>query len=250
VPNFTEGLSRHPFLAVEQVPISFVEIEKLKLKFHMYGEYTEFRVRTLLTKEHETVDWISTFSKEDVFWDIGANIGIYTLFAAARGAHVFAFEPSPTNFWLLNQNVALNDLGNVTCMSLAIAKRREVTGFNVDLSPAAAGINQVNSKITSLLVQTYPIDDLVFSLNIPAPRFLKLDVDGNELEILEGGLRALSLSSTRAVMCEVDESNRPLTSEIHALMVSSGFQRVITRHPPYFEQNYYLPSANHLFLKD
>lgn len=207
-------------------------------------------MRTLLTKEHETVDWISMFNEGDVLWDIGANIGIYSLFAAIRGVRVFAFEPSPTNFWLLNQNVVLNNFENVTCMSLAIAKKTEVAGFKVDLSPAAAGVNQVSSKITSLLVQTYSIDDLVLSMNFDAPRFLKLDVDGNELEILQGGIRVLSLPSTRAVMCEVDESDRATTSEIHALMKSAGFQTVITRHPPYFDQNYYLPSANHLFLKN
>ena len=247
VPNFTAGLRSLDYLDTSAVPVATVNSPAGALKFLMYGEYTEFRIRTLLTKEVETIAWISKMSAENVLWDIGANIGLYSVFAGNCGLNVFAFEPSPTNFWLLNQNVALNNLASVKCLPLAVAGGTEIVNFTVDLSPAAAGTNQISDKSSGTLVQAYSINDLVQSAACSWPNHLKIDVDGIELDILKSAESVLSSDRLTSVMCEVDESDASSLTNIHSLLNSFGFNSVTTRHAPYFDDNYYLPRANHLF---
>ena len=249
MPNFTDGLEVLPFLDVNRVPQSTIATSVGLLHFHMYGEYTEFRVRTILTKEPETIQWIESMRPGEHLWDIGANIGIYTCFAGLQGVRVSAFEPSPTNFWLLNQNVHLNSLNKVRCLPIAVSGSTGLVGFTVDLNPAAAGVNQISSLTDGLRTQSYSLDDLITVGGLTPPTHLKIDVDGIELEILRGGTTLLQSDGLQSVMCEVDESDSVTTERIHELLRGSGFSSVTTRHAPYFNENYYLPRANHLFSK-
>jgi FkbM family methyltransferase len=247
MPNFTEGLPKLDYLDETAVPRVAVNTPFGELKFQMYGQYTEFRIRTLLTKEPETVTWISEMNPGEELWDIGANTGIYSLLAGIRGVSVCAFEPSPTNFWLLNQNAALNENVRIRCLPLAIADSTGLVPFDVDLTPAAAGVNQIGKSSLLTVIPSYSLDDLCKSNLMKSPQHLKIDVDGIELEILRGSRSLLQSRGVQSVMCEVDESDVSTTSSIHALLTSAGFGSVTTRFPPYFEDNYYLPRANHLF---
>jgi len=83
--NFVEGLEKLPFYHENQLPMATVNTKLGDIKFTMYGETTEFRVRTLFTKEPETIAWIDSFKTGEVFWDIGANIGLYGIYAAKKG---------------------------------------------------------------------------------------------------------------------------------------------------------------------
>ena len=66
---------------------------------------------TLFTKEPATIEWIAGFNADDVLVDIGANVGMYSIWSArTRGVRVFAFEPEAQNFALLNRNIVANDL--------------------------------------------------------------------------------------------------------------------------------------------
>ena len=69
-----------------------------------------WRARTSLTKEPETLEWINTFEDADVLWDIGANVGVYSLYAALRRLTVLAFEPSSANSYVLSRNVEINKM--------------------------------------------------------------------------------------------------------------------------------------------
>ena len=81
------------------------------LKFVVPNWINRFRVETFATKETETLDWIDTFEKKTVFWDIGANVGLYSCYAAKRfNCKVYAFEPSIFNLELLGRNISINQL--------------------------------------------------------------------------------------------------------------------------------------------
>ena len=69
-----------------------------------------WRARTSLTKEPETLEWINTFEDADVLWDIGANVGVYSLYAALRRLTVLAFEPSSANSYVRSRNVEINKM--------------------------------------------------------------------------------------------------------------------------------------------
>ena len=108
-PNFLKGLKVMDFISEDDVPIINLDTPLGVIKSFSFGKTSEFRFRTLLTKEPETIAWINSFEKDSIFWDIGANIGIYSLYAALiQSVQVVSFEPSSFNYFLLNKNIYLN----------------------------------------------------------------------------------------------------------------------------------------------
>jgi tRNA G46 methylase TrmB len=91
-------------------------VRGLTIRASVSSEIEEFRVNTYSTKEPDTLDWIDANLRDgDIVFDIGANIGLYTLYAAKRNPRctVYAFEPAFQNFASLCRNIALNALTNV-----------------------------------------------------------------------------------------------------------------------------------------
>ena len=90
-----------------------VKHKELKFQFFIPNRINYMRVDTFSTKEPETLQWIDTFKKKNTFWDIGANIGLYSCYAVKRAeSQVYAFEPTVFNLELLAKNVYLNSLSN------------------------------------------------------------------------------------------------------------------------------------------
>ena len=75
---------------------------------------TEWRVDTFFSKEPETLDWIDKFNLKEkiIFWDVGANIGLYSLYAGIKHKNIdiVSFEPSSSNLRVLSRNISLNKL--------------------------------------------------------------------------------------------------------------------------------------------
>jgi len=86
-----------------------------------------WRARAIMTKEPGALEWIDSMVPGSVFWDIGANIGVLTLYAAMRGdLKVWAFEPAAVNYYNLVANCELNGLERrVRCLQLGFTTRRE-----------------------------------------------------------------------------------------------------------------------------
>ena len=97
----------------------------LEMCFSVPNELNHFRVTTFATKEPETLEWIDQLPEGCVLWDIGANVGLYTVYAALRrNCHVVAFEPSVFNLELLTRNLHLNGLHQqVTLLPLALSDK-------------------------------------------------------------------------------------------------------------------------------
>ena len=89
------------------------QILKKSIKFFIPNKVVEWRVDTFFTKEPETLEWINSFENNDetIFWDIGANIGLYSIYNALKNykSSTFAFEPSTSNLRVL-RNISINDL--------------------------------------------------------------------------------------------------------------------------------------------
>jgi FkbM family methyltransferase len=123
-----------------------------------------------------------------VIFDIGANVGFYSLLASVltgSTGHVFAFEPLPRNLSLLRRHIALNKSDNITVIDAAVARESGSTRF-MNGNPASSGICE-NGELT---VRTVALDDI----NLPKPArvdLLKIDVEGAELSVLQGGRRLI-----------------------------------------------------------
>ena len=79
--------------------------------FSVPNKLNNYRVDTFSTKEPETLDWIDKITENSIIWDIGANVGLYSIYAAkSKNCKVYAFEPSVFNLELLARNIYINNL--------------------------------------------------------------------------------------------------------------------------------------------
>ena len=199
------------------------------------------RVRAYLTREPETVEWIAEYVKAGgVFYDIGANIGLYSIFAAKRlngKLEVYSFEPESQNYASLNKNVYINGLsGSITTLCLAVSDSSRVDRFYVNRHlRAGEAIHQFGSPRDDMGNPFPPVhqqgmmgvslDDLCFSLGLEFPTHIKIDVDGHESSVIEGANRVLSDPRLQSVMLEITET--PTRSdgvrEIYARFQTAGF---------------------------
>jgi FkbM family methyltransferase len=170
-----------------------------------------WRCRTYETKEPETLTWIDGFSKDDVLFDVGANIGLYSLYAGKRGVRVYSFEPEGQNYAGLANNCLNNRLDNVTPYCLALAEREHfdllyVTSTNPGDSQHNLGEkNPMYSRECSgtqgIFAST--LDALCFERGFPIPQHIKIDVDGLEDRILQGAQKVLAHPQFRSLLLEI-----------------------------------------------
>lgn len=125
----------------------------------------------------------------DVVFDIGANVGFFTLLAAklAKGGVVYAFEPLPRNLDYLRRHIEMNKVPNAEVFAVAVAEERGVARFAVAEHPAMGGLAEGGG----LEVATDTLDQLVAEARIRKPDFIKIDVEGAEHDVLRGAAAVL-----------------------------------------------------------
>jgi FkbM family methyltransferase len=175
--------------------------------FQCHSMVDVMRARTLMSKESGTVDWIRTHVKPgQVFYDVGANIGLYTMLCGARvgerGA-LYAFEPHVVNVHTLMQNVRANGLGRIVMvMSCALSDCEGHFDFNYLSDVSGSSNSQLNGTRDGAEREFEPvfterkfattIDALIASGAVRPADHVKIDVDGNEMLILRGMTGMLS----------------------------------------------------------
>ena len=193
-----------------------VSYRALRMTFAAPNWLNQYRVSTFATKEPETLEWIDAIPAESILWDVGANIGLYTIYAAKkRNCRVFAFEPSVFNLELLARNIFLNGLQNqVTIVPIALNDKVGASLFrmsNTDwggaLSTFGQDFDQNGAPLKNIFeYQTLGVSmaDVVKLLGIQAPQFIKIDVDGIEHFILRGGKDVLA--KVDSVLIEINDN--------------------------------------------
>jgi FkbM family methyltransferase len=199
---------------------------------------TEYETRLhSCQKEPDTVEWIETIMKPgDTFYDIGANVGAYSLVAAKyfQGAvKVYAFEPAFLNFTQLCRNLFLNGCQEIVVpLPVALSDNTKIDAFNYhDLVPGGSlhtlgeAIDYKGERFEPVLKQhvlSYRSDDLIAQFNLRVPNHIKIDVDGIELSVLRGANRTLSNAALRSIVVELEEGENE--AQISELVFSKGFQ--------------------------
>lgn len=202
----------------------------------IYLRVTSKAERTRLkacAKEPFTVDWINQWVRPgDVFYDIGSNVGVYSLVAAKKvggGARVFAFDPSYANVASLGANVVLNEVvDRITPLPVALSASTGLAVFalrSLDAGSARHTLGDGPSAEGPVIyrqpVMTFRLDDLIETVGLPLPNHIKLDVDGGELAVLEGAARALGSPSLRSMLIEVSTS---MSDEITQALARYGLR--------------------------
>ncbi len=162
-------------------------------------------------KEPWTVQVIETLEPGEVFYDIGANVGSYTLLARARKLVVVAFEPIAENYATLIRNLALNSmLDQVIVIPLALGPMVGLTWIHISdmRSGAASHLMTSDTQKRSYHKQLLPVmtgDKLLELYDLPRPHALKIDTDGSEPDVLRGLEETLKGEQLRVMMIELHD---------------------------------------------
>jgi FkbM family methyltransferase len=167
----------------------------------------------------------------DCVWDVGANVGYYTTRMATlcgSSGHVYAFEPSPTNFDRLNR--AIIGLNNATAMPIALSEQNGKAFLRQGDDSFGATSRLVPEHEASISVSMATGDRLVMEGLAKEPNVIKIDVEGHELQTLHGLRAQLTGHALRDIFVEVhfgllEQARRTeAPATIVQLLKSAGFQ--------------------------
>ncbi|HYL33478.1 MAG TPA: FkbM family methyltransferase [Stellaceae bacterium] len=256
----TEALSpgdEHLYQVIERVPTSRGDVT-----FYCLGDTARWRALSLLTKEPETIEWIDSFSDGDTFWDVGANVGVYSLYAAInRRIRVLAFEPSAANYFLLNRNIELNKLDGIVqglCVAFSDDDRIDAlnmlsTGLGGALSSFGEPIDPFGKTFSARFRQGaigFSIDAFIDHFRPTFPNHLKIDVDGIEDRIIAGAQRTLADGRLKSLSIELDSGRVEYTNSVVARVERAGLLLMARRHSDMIESGEYKSIFNYQFRRN
>jgi FkbM family methyltransferase len=148
------------------------------------------------------ISWLENFTKDDVFLDVGANVGTYSIPAGILAKKVISIELDPINVYCLHTNIFLNNLQDkITILPLACGNTKSIQeifyrDFSMGDALQSVGREQIlpTHKNKSFTMQqfTVTIDSLFEDYEIPTPTKIKIDVDGNEEIVLGGAWKTIA----------------------------------------------------------
>jgi FkbM family methyltransferase len=139
--------------------------------------------------DYEELKFLEKFLRaEDVFYDVGANAGAYSVFAAGLGCRVVSFEPVPATFARLKENAELNDTGKFSLRRCAVGSSKGSLKMTVHQGPGNH-VLQSDEVADFVEVEVTTLDREL--LDLPGPTFIKADIEGFELEMLRGATQVL-----------------------------------------------------------
>jgi FkbM family methyltransferase len=221
--------------------VNVLEAFGREYRFKCYSAKEVRRVKRLFTKEPGTIDWlVKTLRPDDVFYDVGANVGVYSIFAGhqmGESGRVYAFEPHLANVASLLANCEVNELrGRVHVIAIPLSNKDGFGHFHYfsldhSLSQSQFGRTVVDGEpfqpVTSEIKYGCRIDTLIEQGLAPPPTLIKIDVDGLEGEIVEG--MEVLLHSPRAPRSVQIELAEDTAEGITARMRAAGYA-LVSRH--------------------
>ncbi len=229
------------------------------IKFYAPTPLLQMRAGTVLVKEPDMIRWLDGLPPDAVLWDIGANVGVFTLYAAvARRARVLAFEPAAANFNALAHNISLNQLNDRVCAyCLAFAGATGLGSLNIGSSAMGTAMSQFG-KVgemsrywnggagTSHGMVGLSVDEFIEQFQPSFPTHLKVDVDGLEWPILQGAVKTLCDPRLRAAMVELSLTQPAERDQAMCLLAGAGLKFVTHGEAQGGGDE---QAANHLFVR-
>lgn len=222
-----EIIRRGVSLLREQSLISFINevLKYLRRRIEVFRGYTALSVNNttaqfvvnerdvicktrsrLQEEEYELVSILREVSEDDVFYDIGANTGLYSCFVSKRcdRCQVVAFEPYPPNITELKANTNLNNPKRISIFDIALSDTSGTISFSTPEEPTPGhGTGSIAGSPTGESVRTRRGDELISDGEVSPPNIVKIDVEGAEPLVIDGLRKALSNDSCRLVFCEL-----------------------------------------------
>ncbi|MDC0450143.1 FkbM family methyltransferase [Pelagibacteraceae bacterium] len=232
---------------------SSVDICEKKTYFFTPNQTIKWRVDTLFTKEPETIEWINSFDKKKkiIFWDIGSNIGLYSIYAAQmyNDIDIVSFEPSTSNLRILSRNISVNNLvekikinqlplGEKQNTNLIMHESEFIEGWS--MNTFGDPIDHQGKKFKSK--QSYSIfgNNINFYIEnkiLDFPNYIKIDVDGLEHKILKGGNKCLENEKLESISIELNENYIEQFEEVTRIMKEHNFLIKQKKHAKMFDKS-------------
>ena len=231
------------------------------------NQLIKWRVKTLYEKEPETLEWINNFKQnnEIIFWDIGANIGLYSIYAALKfeNIRIMSFEPSSSNLRILSRNISINSLQNkIKICQLPLSHlpnhfsmmkesffieggAMNTFGENKDFE-GKEFFSRMNYSIFGTSINSL-LDQKLLDL----PNYIKIDVDGIEHLILKGAENYLIDPNIKEILIEINENFIDQKKYVLEIMKKNNFKFIWKKNNIDFIQNKSLNNTfNYLFTKN
>jgi FkbM family methyltransferase len=150
---------------------------------------------------------LAAVRKGDTVWDVGANVGVYAAQFAERGAaSVVCFEPAPAAVEALQRRfpaVSPQTANPVRIVPIALSNQRGTALFSADGASPNNQIGGADRSKPTIEIQVRSADEAQAEFALPTPNVVKIDVEGYELEVVEGAAQVLSSKHVRSVFIEV-----------------------------------------------
>jgi len=242
-------------------------INSKEIIFFCPNKLIEWRVKTFSQKEPETLEWIDNFDSngKTIFWDIGANIGLYSIYAATKfdSLDIFAFEPSTSNLRVLSRNISLNNFEKkIKIVTQPLSNiENQFSFFNESNFKEGGALNtfQENYNFTgkSFKVENNyqilgtSINKLIGEKILELPDFIKIDVDGIEHLILKGGNNFLKDKKIKSILVEVNENFLNQFASIKEIMYENNFTLLKKeRNDAFYKNPEFEKMYNYIFQKN
>ena len=223
-----------------------INILNTKTSFFIPNRLIEWRVDTFFTKEPETLEWIDGFEKKDnlIFWDIGANIGLYSIYNVIKNKNSvsISFEPSSSNLRVLTRNVSINKLeNNIKVFPLPLTnKDNQFQIMNESDFIEGGSLNSFGEKFNfegkifenkmNYQILGTSINYLIENNTLEIPDYIKIDVDGIEHFILEGASKYLENKKIKSLSIEINENFKEQYIKVMEIMKKSNFKILHKKH--------------------
>lgn len=219
------------------------EIEGTSVDFETKTRAEFVRFENLMDETPVIEDLLSRLRSDDVFFDIGANVGVYTCFVAAvlSPDRVFAFEPHPANISGLESNLNRNGF-SAEIQQYALSTQNGEVDLAVSNSEVGVGTHSATTDPDgeTVTVSSRRGDTLVQAEEVRQPSVVKIDVEGAEYDVIQGLEETLSNNRCRLVYCEVhpgrNVASEKSTQGIKSLLQDLGFdvKQIYERDNEYF----------------
>tara|TARA_B100000989_G_C19457236_1_gene434607 strand:- start:62 stop:934 length:873 start_codon:yes stop_codon:yes gene_type:complete len=234
--------------------ISKIEINNKLIKFWTPGNYSKWMVDHFLQKEKLVEKFILEIPDDEntIFWDIGANLGVFSIFCASHKAKtkVVAFECSPSAVLAISKNISLNNFENrISIFQLGLSNRKnrflmlkeENDSLGDQFNSLGKNFDFENQKINTpkhkYKIYSNSVYDILQNNVLEVPNYIKLDVGSFELEVLEGFGNFLKNSKIKSIVTEMKFGSKKVgqytfdkdelskkSNQIYHLLTKAGFR--------------------------
>lgn len=213
-----------------------IVINNNKLRFWTPTYYLNDYIKNLGGEKELLNEFLLRMSNENIFWDVGANVGLYSIVGALQmkiKGKVFAFEPERIVFKLLKKNIELNVKDNIIALPFALGENNEEKIFYSSDTPnfgAHSFVQRADYKLKKKGIYTKikTSDTLIYEGIADIPTVIKIDVEGSEILVLRGMKNLLKDQKLKMIICEIHTNLLPLFNssevEVKEIIEQEGFR--------------------------